>query len=109
VVPSTSPQPVPDSDTISDINSFPSSHRSRVTHVSDTQPSRVLDTPQEDSEDMAMLDWDADYRYGCQPSSRLSTHSLALSWLGQLPGRRCYAPAGSLRYANRMEASARSQ
>jgi hypothetical protein len=32
-----------------------------ATHVSDTQPSRVLDTPHEESHDMAMLDWDADY------------------------------------------------
>ena len=61
VVPSTSPQPVPDSDAISDIVIFSSSHHSWVTHVSDTQPSRVLDTPHEESQDMAMLDWDADY------------------------------------------------
>jgi hypothetical protein len=61
VVPGTSPQPVPDLDAVPDFDSFPSSYHSRVTHVSDTQPSRVLDTPTEDSEDMAKLDWDADY------------------------------------------------
>ncbi|GFZ48412.1 hypothetical protein JCM24511_06160 [Saitozyma sp. JCM 24511] len=61
VVPSTSPQPVHKSDAVSDISSFPSSHHSRVTPVSDTQPFRVLDMPQEDSEDMAVPDWDADY------------------------------------------------
>jgi hypothetical protein len=61
VVPSTAPQPVPDSDAVSDIVIFSSSHHSRVTHVSDTQPSRVLDTPHEESQDTAMLDWDADY------------------------------------------------
>jgi hypothetical protein len=55
---------VPYSDTVSNINSFPSNHHSRVIHLSDTQPSRVLDTPQEDSEDMAMLDWHADYEIG---------------------------------------------
>ncbi|GFZ48375.1 hypothetical protein JCM24511_06123 [Saitozyma sp. JCM 24511] len=74
-------RPVPDSDTISDINSFPSSHPSRITHVPDTQPSRVLDTPQEDSEDMAMLDWDADYeRNGNQEGI------LALPKAGLAPG-----------------------
>jgi hypothetical protein len=61
VVTSRSPQPAPNSDAVSDIDSFPSSHHSRVTHVSDTQPSRVLETPQEDGQHMAMLDWDADY------------------------------------------------
>jgi hypothetical protein len=61
VVPSTSPQPVPDSDAVSDIVIFSSSHHSRATHVSDTQPFRVLDTPHEESQDTAMLDWDANY------------------------------------------------
>ena len=62
VVPSRPPQPVPDSDAVSDIVIFSSSHHSWATHVSDTQPSRVLDTPHEDSQDnMATLDWDAGY------------------------------------------------
>jgi uncharacterized protein YceK len=61
VVPSTPSQPVPDSDHISDIVVFSSSHHSWATHVSDTQPSRVLDIPHEESQDTVMLDWDADH------------------------------------------------
>jgi hypothetical protein len=64
VVPSRPPQPVPDSDAVSDIVIFSSSHHSWATHVSDTQPSRVPDTPHEESQDTAMLDWDADYEMG---------------------------------------------
>ncbi|GFZ49940.1 hypothetical protein JCM24511_07343 [Saitozyma sp. JCM 24511] len=84
VVPSTSPQPipdpqpVPDSDALSDIVIFSSSHHSWATHVSDTQPSRVLDTPHEESQDTATLDWDADYEMngdegGFGPPNRRST------------------------------------
>ncbi|GFZ48415.1 hypothetical protein JCM24511_06163 [Saitozyma sp. JCM 24511] len=64
VVPSTPSQPVSDADAISDIVIFSSSHHSWTTHVSDTQPSRVLETPHEESQDTPMLDWNADYEMG---------------------------------------------
>jgi hypothetical protein len=64
VVASTSPQPGTDSDAVSDIDSFLSSHHSRVTHASDTQPSRVLDTPRDESHDSVPSDWDVDHHMG---------------------------------------------
>ncbi|RSH85392.1 hypothetical protein EHS25_004788 [Saitozyma podzolica] len=76
VVPSTSPEPGPDLDAISDIDSFPSSHHSRVTPVSDTQPSRVLDTPHEESRDMATVDWDADYEMSGDEEAALDLPNL---------------------------------
>ncbi|RSH83691.1 hypothetical protein EHS25_005595 [Saitozyma podzolica] len=60
VVPSTLPQPGPDSNAVSGIGSFRSSHHSRVTQVTDTPPSRVLNTPHEENNDSATLAWDAD-------------------------------------------------
>jgi hypothetical protein len=89
VVASTSPQPGPDSDAVSDIDSFPSSHHSRVTHVSDTQPSRVLDTPREEGDDLTPSDCDVDYNMSDDEGEMLDPST---------PGRRgsCRTEVGPL-------------